>query len=268
MRPVMRYHGGKWRVAAWVIAHFPPHEVYCEPFLGAGSVLLRKAPARVEAGGDVYGRVVNLFRVLREPAAAAELARRLRLTAYAETEYLAARGTDADPVEDARRMIVLGWQAHGTTGSSGGKLSGWRRGIRQRGPCSARQWADVWRHVEEWTDRLRGVYIEQGDAAAVMRRWDAPGTLHYLDPPYLASTRTTGACGYAHEMGEREHAALAARAREMRGMVVVSGYESALYRELYAGWRVERHAARADGGMARTECLWISPRADGALRRL
>lgn len=27
-RPVLRYHGGKWKLAPWVIEHFPPHRIY------------------------------------------------------------------------------------------------------------------------------------------------------------------------------------------------------------------------------------------------
>ena len=29
--PVIRYHGGKFRLAAWVIAHMPAHTCYTEP---------------------------------------------------------------------------------------------------------------------------------------------------------------------------------------------------------------------------------------------
>lgn len=39
-RPMLRYHGGKWMLAPWIVAHFPPHQTYVEPF-GGGSVLLR-----------------------------------------------------------------------------------------------------------------------------------------------------------------------------------------------------------------------------------
>lgn len=256
-RPIMRYHGGKWRIADWIISHFPEHKVYVEPFLGAGSVLLRKSPSRVEVGSDRFGRVVNVFRVLRDPALAEDLQRRLRFTACAEAEYHQAREISEDPVEDARRMIVLGHQAHGSTGAAGGKLSGWRRGVRPHGPTSSREWASLWESVEAWADRLRSVYIEQDDAAAVMIRWDAPDALHYVDPPYVTSTRTAGCRGYAHEMDDAAHRDLAAVLHSLRGAIILSGYRSDLYDELYTDWeRIDRRAW-ADGGRDRVECLWL-----------
>jgi DNA adenine methylase len=35
-RPVVRYHGGKWKLAPWIIEHLPPHKTYVEPFGGGG----------------------------------------------------------------------------------------------------------------------------------------------------------------------------------------------------------------------------------------
>ena len=64
-RPVLRYHGGKFRLAPWILTFFPRHTVYVEPFGGAAPVLLQKERLGAECYNDLDGEVVNLFRVLR-----------------------------------------------------------------------------------------------------------------------------------------------------------------------------------------------------------
>lgn len=246
-RPIVRYHGGKWAIAQWIIDHLPEHRVYVEPFAGAASVLLNKEPSRVEVLNDLNQRIVSAFSVLRNPDQAEKLKDLLRLTPCSEIEYRAARDRAECPVEDARRLIVLGHQGHGSTGASGGKLTGWRRGVRPHGPTSSREWADLWESVLVWADRLRSVYLECGEASAAIQRWDAPDALFYVDPPYVAGTRTTGLRGYAHEMTDDDHRKLAEVLHDVQGMVVLSGYPCPLYdEELYPGWQRVQRRTTAD----------------------
>ena len=77
-RPLVRYHGGKFLLAPWIIQHFPAHRVYVEPFGGGGSVLLRKKRSYAEVYNDLDGEMVNLFKVVRDQGD--ELTRRIRLT--------------------------------------------------------------------------------------------------------------------------------------------------------------------------------------------
>ena len=106
-RPVLRYFGGKWMLAKWVIAHLPPHRIYVEPFGGAASVLMRKPRSYAEVYNDLDGDVVNLFRVLRSDRAP-ELIELIRLTPYCREEFeLSYQDADCE-LEQARRLIVRG----------------------------------------------------------------------------------------------------------------------------------------------------------------
>ncbi len=259
-KPILRYHGGKWRIADWIISHFPAHEIYVEPFCGAASVMLKKPQSKVEVINDKYDRLVNLLRVLRTPELSEQLSDQIRQTPYAKTEYECARVQTDDPVEDARRMLVLSFQGHGSGGASGGKITGWRRGIRPRGPTTADEWQRLWQEVFRWRDRLIGTYIESQDAIDSMNYWDSPDTLHYIDPPYLHKTRGSGVGTYKHELSENDHVRLAGCLTSLSGHVIISGYPSDLYDDLFKGWkRVERKVS-ADAQQKRVEVLWISPK--------
>lgn len=125
-RPLLLYHGAKFRIATWVISHFPAHRVYVEPYGGAGAVLLRKEPAEVEVWNDLNDDLFNLFLVLRTPSQAAELLSRLAITPYARREQELAFEPCSDPVERARRLIVRAFFTVGSDAASRGRRSGFR----------------------------------------------------------------------------------------------------------------------------------------------
>jgi DNA adenine methylase len=82
-RPIIRYHGGKFRLAPKLLEIFPPHRVYTEVFGGGGSVLMQKPRSYAEIYNDLDGEVVNVFRVLQNRRQAKRLEELLRLTPFA-----------------------------------------------------------------------------------------------------------------------------------------------------------------------------------------
>jgi DNA adenine methylase len=69
-RPVLRYYGGKFRLADWIISMFPAHRFFVEPFGGAANVLMAKPRSFGEIYNDLDSEVVNVFKVLRDPRTA------------------------------------------------------------------------------------------------------------------------------------------------------------------------------------------------------
>ncbi len=265
-RPLVRYFGGKWILAPWIITHFPAHRIYVEPFGGAASVLLRKTPAPSEIYNDLNEDVVNLFRVLRDPDQSQALLQALHLTPFSRDEFEAAYRGSRDPVERARQFMIRSWMGHGSNGVT--RKTGYRTNVVAvtRTSCAG-DWKTAVDHLPIIIDRLRGVNIEHRSAVEVIRGHDAFDTLIYCDPPYITDTRSSSE-RYRYEMTDQNHQDLADVLHNVKGMALVSGYESPLYDELYADWlRVERDHYTESANRDRTEILWLSPSTTAALER-
>jgi len=258
-RPVLRYFGGKWILAPWIISHFHPHRVYVEPFGGAASVLMRKPRADAEIYNDLDSDVVNLFRILRNPTDAAELEKGLRLTPFARDEFNQTYEPPTSDLDRARLLIIRSFMGFGSNSCNMAKSkTGFRANSNQSGTTPAHDWAKFPNQIKAFTERLLGVVIENKDAKLVMAQHDSPDTLHFVDPPYLHETRGTKD-GYKHEMTDGDHAELIEFLKTLTGSVVLCGYASPAYESL--GWHSVSREALADGARARTEVLWMNPRA-------
>lgn len=260
MRPPFAYPGGKARLAQAIVSRLPDHRVYVEPFAGALSVLLAKPRVGVEMANDLDGDVVNWWRCLRDRPD--ELIAALAATPYARDEYNASWTDTDDPVEQARRWWVRVQQ--GVAHKFGSK-SGWQCSASD-GRGSTSKASTVWRKVkglDAIADRLVQVLIENRPAVDVIEMMDSPHTLFYLDPPYLPETfNSKGGGAYRHTMTVDDHRELAQVLMDARGAVVLSGYPSPLYEELYDGWDRAELTGRADtanrsgADLGRVEVLW------------
>jgi DNA adenine methylase len=266
-RPVLRYHGGKFRLAPWILSFFPEHLVYVEPFAGAASVLLQKPRVGAEVYNDLDGEVVNLFRVLRDPARASELQRRVALTPFARDEFDAAYSEPEDEVDRAHKLVIKAFLGFSSTAATRPAKSGFRANLTDGRVLPAIEYSSWHNAIPAFTQRLQGVLIENCPAVDIIARMDTPRTLIYADPPYCRSTRAK-ARGYRHEMTDDDHRELAAKLRAARGMVVLSGYPSDLYdHELYPDWIRHERPHVADHGTASTEVVWLNPACAATLER-
>lgn len=253
-RPIIRYHGGKHKLADWIVSYFPQHRCYVEPFGGAASVLLRKPVSHAEVYNDLDEELVNLFRVARDHGE--ELKQKLILTPFSRVEFEFSYEKAECRIEQARRTIVRSFMGFGSNAHN--KKTGFRANSNRSGTVPSRDWANYPDKFDLIINRMRGVVIENRDAFEVMWAHDSKETLHYVDPPYVADTRDIGD-DYAFEMDEIGHRKLSIFLSGLKGFSVVSGYNSPLYDEIFKEWHKEEKSALADGARKRVECLWFSP---------
>lgn len=252
-RPVLRYHGGKWLLAPWIIDHMPAHSAYVECFGGGASVLLRKPRVQLEVYNDLDDELTNLFAVLRHNPDG--LAEAVALTPFSRTEFASAYEPADDPLERARRTLIRSHMGHGSNGVH--QSTGFRAAGMRAGTLPVHNWQRMPEVIKATAERFKGVVIENRPALDVMQMNDGPATLHYVDPPYPFGTRGAGK-DYRFELSDSEHAGLLSALKSLAGKVILSGYGCELYDDILCGWYCIEKEVRADKALKRTEVLWMN----------
>lgn len=262
MKPPFAYYGGKTLMAERIAALLPDHGHYVEPFAGSLAVLLAKPRARIETVNDLDDHLVAFWRMVRDRLD--DLERVAALTPHARGEFDAARNLDGlDDLERARRVWVLLSQSRmGTL-----RKSGWRFvakptvGMSVGGSLAA--YVD---RLPPVAARLHGVSIENRPALEVIADYGChDDVVLYVDPPYDPEARNS--LGYRIEMGERsQHQDLAEALHSCKANVLLSGYDSPLYRDLFGSWhRIDIPTRTGQGAGStkegdgdRVETLWAN----------
>lgn len=272
-RPGLRYHGSKWLLMPWTLSLLPSdHDVYVSGFAGSFADILRKTRSRIEVANDLDGDVMNYFEVLRTRKA--ELVEQILYTPFHYGEYRRAQEPADDPLERARRLYIRSYMA--IAGPTAQWYTGWRRqkvfsrgrrGNSKMTPASATFFNVA--HFDAIAERLRGVTFEMMPALDLIRLYDGPRTLFYLDPPYHPDTRSKWATkAYQHEMTHSDHVALLEEIGRCAGMVAIAGYRCPLYDDALDVWTRYDRRSRVNNNSFRVESLWLNPAAEVALRSL
>lgn len=225
-----KWVGGKSRMRNQIVKLIPVHTCYVEPFAGAAWVLFAKPPSPVEILNDIDQELITFFRVIKERPEDFIASFEWELVSRAEFQRLA----DLDPsrLDDIQRahrfyyLIMAGWggelnyprfQTSITDGGHGNRLIGALKSIRQR--------------LEPVHTRLKTVIIECLDWRECINRYDRPGTVMYVDPPYPEN-----GCNYAHNMRSwDQHMELADRLMRTQCQWIYSSYDIPRIREMFAG---------------------------------
>jgi len=241
MSPV-QWYGGKGQMVKKIIPYIPEGYPYVEPYCGAASIFWHLNPPRkVEVLNDIYGEIINLFRVLQNPETFEELAHRLTWTLYSLDEFrkaLTINLDNSDSVTAAWACFVR--QNQGFAGGVARTEGHWGKAITatDRGMSgTSNRWRGRLHLLETWHDRLSRVQLDNRDALDVIKYWDTDNTVFYLDPPYVVSTRKEKNV-YDYETDDNHHEKLIDILLKIKGQAVLSGYDTPLYQRLLeSGWK-------------------------------
>jgi DNA adenine methylase len=258
MKTVLKYPGSKGSMAAHIISKMPRHKTYCEPFGGAAAVLLAKQPSEVEWYNDTFGEVLNLFELLRVGGEQLHsLREQVELTAFSRAELeLARKPLDSTcKVEQVRRFLVRSWLSYG------GSLSNHRTGFRTSKSDTKRllTWNQLGDRLDAAASRFKDVYIERLDAIKLMMVLDGSETLFYVDPPYVEETLNFREVQVYHQpFLLHHHVDLLCCLRNLKGKVILSGYDHPTYNDLLKGWRRETVKHMTQSHSFKDEVLWFN----------
>lgn len=258
MNCILKYAGGKWRIADWIISHFPTHRVYLEPFFGSGAVFFNKSKVHIETINDIDNDIVNLFEIVRTKPE--ELARLIDLTPFARQEFILCNERPVNKVEQARRTLVRYWQSFGTSNSS---LNSFKCTSSINGPDSPKQWKQLPGIILNIFNRLKDAQIECYDAFQLIQKYNSPDTLIYCDPPYLQSLRKR--CLYKNELKDKQHNELLEVLKVNKSKIILSAYENEVYDTELKDWPKVQIRTIAQAGQPRVETLYMNFQQPGQL---
>lgn len=258
LRSVIKIHGGKSYLAKFIINHFPQNYrelTYLEPFGGGASVLLNKNRSAREIYNDLHQPTANIFSCLVNNKE--EIIKYISKIDYNLESFQSAQNKvfEYGSVQSAVDEIVLRRMSRGGLKKS----FSWSERMRGGLPGDVNAWNTFKKSFPDICDRFQNVEVYSKNGLELLDEFNSPDVLTYVDPPYLKETRTAQKA-YDCEMSNKDHQDLADFLKVFKGKVLVSGYDSDLYRHNYKDWRWVRKEMPNNSGQGkikqrRVECL-------------
>lgn len=233
------YFGGKFSWLEHLYDHFP-HEFkhLADVFGGSFSVTLNYKGNVIKTANEINSNITNFFEVLRDHEQ--ELVSRLELTPCSKEEYNRCWEYDlsGDKIESARRLYVRLRQSFFSLGSAR-KNKGWHMAktqVNAKGGETVSKWNNSIPKLHEVAVELRkNIQITNYDYLEFINRVDFEGAFFYCDPPYPYETRASKD-DYLFEFTAKQHEQLAKKLHSIKGLAMISSYNSELYEKLYSDW--------------------------------
>jgi DNA adenine methylase len=218
--------GGKNRLAKTIIALFPEHDLYTEPFSGGAQVFFHKLPSKVEVLNDLDGELINFFRVCQSHPD--ELIRCLRYHLASRRWFELLKKTEPATLTDIQRAVRFFYIRRV---AFGGRVLNPTYGyaVASRPRFRPVRIPDI---ISKAHQRLQEVQIECLPYQKILKKYDGSKTLFYLDPPYWNLPY------YHHNFTENDFGEFAALLSGIKGKFVLSLNDTLEVRKLFCAFHI------------------------------
>lgn len=172
---MLNLQGNKSRLADKIISHFPPHDLYIEPFFGAGGLFFNKRKARYNILNDIEYDVFNLYEQVTHNKQ--ELIKLINITPITEHQFSMWESgkREKSKVLNAVRFLFL---QNFTLYASGSTLKYNRQNTKE----------NILKKIDAVFYLLSNVIFANSDFEVFLNRIskrDIQKAFIYCDPPYL-----------------------------------------------------------------------------------
>jgi DNA adenine methylase len=258
----LRWTGGKFYVADWIVSLMPKHKIYVEPFFGAGWVFFRKPKTKIEVINDIDDRIYALFKVLSDEKLFFRFVEKIWFVGASEKLYYEMlkqlKNEKLDLVDKAVAFFYVNRFAFSGNLSDNFSIY-WTKN-------KAMGYEKVKQALFAIHKRLQGVLVLNRDWKEVVKKYDGEDVVVFMDPPYVLDTRSNSKGIYAYEMSNEEHEELVDICLKLKGKVILSGYQNPIYRRLEGnGWvkldkevQLATAVATDEKRERRVESVWLN----------
>jgi DNA adenine methylase len=222
----LSYIGGKNRLAKQIIEIFPEHTTYVEAFAGGAQVLFKKEASKVEVLNDLDGEIVNFYRVCQTHHD--ELLRYFRFSLVSRKLFDLLKATDPQTLTDIQRAARYLYILKGSFASLV-RNPNYHWHVVQPPGFNLERLPET---IQNAHKRLERVQIECLPYDEVLKRYDRPTTLFYLDPPYW------GRKLYRYNFDEADFTGLEEQLRKLKGKFILSLNDLPPVRTLFRRFRI------------------------------
>jgi len=240
--------GGKSRLKRKLVTMFPPHDIYIEPFLGAGHLLFWKKPSEQEWVCDKNNLLINFWKVQKDKKEQRKFLDYMEFHPKSRALFYEYREALSNPEKyngilpyiRAGMAYYLIKSSFGTMRVfTGEEVWGSTLGTDKMVGFYNVDWDGVW-------ERLKDVIIEDRDFRDFLPIVDKKATrkkkgkrvFAYCDPPYFCVTKHPVAC-YADDFTMQDHIDLARLLRKFRGLWMLSIDDCEESREMYRDFCIQ-----------------------------